>query len=51
MWKRSRQGNIEQFAFRLLSPFVQLPVYTVPDGFAGSILNLKPGTEYECRFR
>ncbi len=24
--------------------------YTVPDGFAGSILNLKPGTEYECRF-
>ena len=23
--------------------------YTVPDGFAGSILNLKPGTEYECR--
>jgi hypothetical protein len=25
--------------------------YTVPDGFAGSILNLRPGTEYECRFR
>jgi hypothetical protein len=25
--------------------------YTVPDGVAGSILNLKPGTEYECRFR
>jgi hypothetical protein len=25
--------------------------YTVPDGFAGSILNLQPGTEYECRFR
>jgi len=24
--------------------------YTVPDGFAGSILNLLPGTEYECRF-
>ncbi len=24
--------------------------YTVPDGFAGSILNLKAGTEYECRF-
>ena len=24
--------------------------YTVPDGFAGSIFNLKPGTEYECRF-
>jgi hypothetical protein len=24
--------------------------YTVPEGFAGSILNLKPGTEYECRF-
>ena len=24
--------------------------YTVPDGFAGSILNLTPGTEYECRF-
>ncbi len=23
--------------------------YTVPDGFAGSILNLQPGTEYECR--
>jgi hypothetical protein len=23
--------------------------YTVPDGFAGSILNLRPGTEYECR--
>jgi hypothetical protein len=22
--------------------------YTVPDGFAGSILNLQPGTEYEC---
>lgn len=25
--------------------------YTVPDGFAGSILNLQPGTEYECRVR
>jgi hypothetical protein len=24
--------------------------YTVPDGFAGSILNLQPGTEYECDF-
>lgn len=24
--------------------------YTVPEGFAGSILNLAPGTEYECRF-
>ncbi|MCL6543636.1 MAG: hypothetical protein K6T61_00280 [Bryobacteraceae bacterium] len=24
--------------------------YTVPHGFAGSIINLKPGTEYECRF-
>jgi hypothetical protein len=24
--------------------------YTVPDGFAGSILNLQPGTEYECNF-
>jgi hypothetical protein len=24
--------------------------YTVPSGFAGSILNLEPGTEYECRF-
>ena len=24
--------------------------YTVPNGFAGSILNLQPGTEYECRF-
>ena len=24
--------------------------YRVPDGFAGSILNLKSGTEYECRF-
>lgn len=24
--------------------------YTVPDGFAGSILNLEPGTQYECRF-
>lgn len=23
--------------------------YTVPDGFAGSILDLLPGTEYECR--
>ncbi len=22
--------------------------YTVPDGFAGSILNLEPGTSYEC---
>jgi hypothetical protein len=25
--------------------------YTVPDGFAGSILNLRQGTEYECQFR
>lgn len=25
--------------------------YTVPDGFAGSIFNLQPETEYECRFR
>src|SRR5271170_6683327 len=25
--------------------------YTVPDGFAGSILNLRPGTEYECQFQ
>jgi hypothetical protein len=25
--------------------------YIVPDGFAGSILNLSPGTEYECRFQ
>src|SRR3954447_25982483 len=25
--------------------------YTVPTGFAGSILNLEPGTEYECQFR
>lgn len=25
--------------------------YTVPDGFAGSILNLEPGTEYECKFQ
>lgn len=24
--------------------------YTVPHGFAGSILQLQPGTEYECRF-
>ncbi|MCW5963179.1 MAG: right-handed parallel beta-helix repeat-containing protein [Bryobacterales bacterium] len=24
--------------------------YTVPHGFAGSILNLQPGTAYECRF-
>lgn len=24
--------------------------YTVPDAFAGSILNLEPQTEYECRF-
>ncbi len=24
--------------------------YTVPDGFAGSILGLEPGTEYECKF-
>ena len=24
--------------------------YTVPHGFAGSILNLEPGTEYECEF-
>ena len=25
--------------------------YTVPDGFAGSILNVEPGTQYECRFQ
>lgn len=25
--------------------------YTVPHGFAGSILNLLPGTQYECRFQ
>src|SRR5262249_27747253 len=25
--------------------------YTVPDGFAGSILNLRPATEYECRLK
>lgn len=25
--------------------------YIVPDGFAGSILNLQPETEYECQFR
>jgi hypothetical protein len=25
--------------------------YTVPDGFAGSILNLRPDTEYECQFQ
>ena len=25
--------------------------YTVPDAFAGSILNLQPGTEYECQFK
>src|SRR6185436_15332572 len=25
--------------------------YTVPDGFAGSILNLQAGTEYECQFK
>ena len=25
--------------------------YTVPDGFAGSILNVRPGTEYECKFQ
>lgn len=24
--------------------------YTVPEGFAGSILNLEPGTRYECEF-
>ncbi|MBI1358096.1 MAG: hypothetical protein GC160_27495 [Acidobacteria bacterium] len=24
--------------------------YVVPDGFAGSILNLEPATEYECEF-
>lgn len=24
--------------------------YTVPSGFAGSIFNLQPGVEYECRF-
>ncbi len=24
--------------------------YTVPEGFAGSILNVQPGTEYECAF-
>ncbi|MBL8232042.1 MAG: hypothetical protein JNL98_26335 [Bryobacterales bacterium] len=25
--------------------------YSIPDGFAGSILNLQPGTEYECSFK
>ena len=25
--------------------------YVVPDAFAGSILNLQPGTEYECQFQ
>lgn len=25
--------------------------YSVPDGFAGSILSLQPGTEYECQFK
>ena len=25
--------------------------FTVPDGFAGSILNLQSGTEYECQFK
>ncbi len=25
--------------------------YTVPEGFAGSILNVEDGTEYECRFQ
>ncbi len=25
--------------------------YSVPPGFAGSILNLQPGTEYECHFQ
>lgn len=25
-------------------------IYTVPDGFAGSIFDLEPGTAYECRF-
>ena len=25
--------------------------YTVPDAFAGSILNLQPDTEYECKFQ
>src|SRR4030095_1833837 len=25
--------------------------YTVPEGFAGSILNLEPATNYESRFR
>ena len=24
--------------------------YTVPEGFAGSILNLEPATSYECEF-
>jgi len=24
--------------------------YTVPNGFAGSIFDLEPGTEYDCRF-
>src|SRR5438067_10857267 len=24
--------------------------YTVPDGFAGSILNVEPATSYECEF-
>ncbi|MBR9997617.1 MAG: hypothetical protein KFF73_01540 [Cyclobacteriaceae bacterium] len=26
-------------------------VYTVPDMFAGSIFNLEPGQQYECRFK
>lgn len=25
--------------------------YTVPEGFAGSILNLQPGIDYECQFK
>src|SRR5438105_1584726 len=25
--------------------------YVVPNGFAGSIFDLEPGTEYECRFQ
>src|SRR5688572_13198036 len=25
--------------------------YTVPEGFAGSILNLEPATSYECEFK
>jgi hypothetical protein len=35
---------------RVFSPNVHLD-YTVPAMFAGSILDLEPGTEYECRFQ